>query len=129
MPERRLSSAGRETLSRDERLRRRSEYRECYEKGRRQHGRFIVLHVLPNRHTGPRLGITLTRKVGGAVIRHRIRRRIREIYRRWEERRSLPAIDIVVHVRPPAREASFQELRKELTRLLGRLLPAESRGR
>jgi len=129
MPERRVSSVGRESLSRDERLRRRIEYRQCYEKGRRQHGRFIVLHILPNRHGGPRLGITLTRKVGGAVVRHRIRRRIREIFRRWELRRSLPAIDIVVHAKRPAREASFTELREELTRLLSRLLPAESRAR
>ena len=65
-----------------------------------------------------RIGITASRKVGGSVVRHRVKRRIREIYRRWDERRQLPPYDIVVHVLPAAREAGFQDLKKDLLELL-----------
>ncbi len=63
----------------------------------------------------------MSRKVGGSVTRHRIKRRIKEIYRRWSERRSLPPFDLVVHVRPGASEASFEDWRRELIAMLEKL--------
>jgi ribonuclease P protein component len=72
----------------------------------------------------PRLGVTVSRKVGGAVVRGRTKRRIREIYRRCQERRQLPPIDLVVHVKPQAAVASFQEMESELTSHLRRLAQA-----
>jgi len=73
----------------------------------------------------PRLGITVTRKVGGAVVRQRIRRRIREIYRRWSERRQLAPYDILVHVKPAASQADFITLQTEIHRLLLPLIRRE----
>jgi ribonuclease P protein component len=64
------------------------------------------------------MGITVTRKVGGAVVRHRVKRRVREIYRRWEHRRRLPALDLVVHAKRQAGEADFEALRSEMIGLL-----------
>ena len=55
----------------------------------------------------PRLGITVTRKVGGAVVRNRVKRRLREIYRRWPDQPQLPALDIVIHAKPSAARATF----------------------
>ena len=112
----------------EERLRRRADFLRCYRRGRRHHGRLITLYVVQR---GPaaqqaRLGITVTRKVGGAVVRHRVKRRIREIYRRWELRRRLPALDLVVHAKPQAREADFEALRSEMIDLLE---PLGERGR
>lgn len=69
---------------------------------------------MPNRLAGPRLGMTVSRKVGGAVTRNRVRRRIREIYRRWKGRADLPSLDLLVHAKPPAGEAGFAALAKEL---------------
>ena len=108
----------------EERLRRRADFLRCYQRGRRHHGRLITLYVV---HRGPaaqraRLGITVTRKVGGAVVRHRVKRRVREIYRRWKHRRQLPALDLVVHAKPRAREADFEALRSEMISLLEPLL-------
>lgn len=103
-----------ERLSKEERLRRRADYQRCYRDGRRRHGRFVTLHYAPNSLEFARLGITATRKVGSAVVRNRLKRRVREIYRRWSERTSLSCMDIVVHLKPAARDASFQELRQEL---------------
>ena len=111
-----------ESLSRAERLCRGSDYLRCYRKGRRLHGSFAVLYSVPNDLPHPRLGITVSRKVGRAVTRFRLKRRIREIYRRWSERSRLPAFDLVVHVKPPAAQASFEQLRRELRGQLSSLL-------
>ena len=124
MPVQRASHASGESLLPKERLRRRAEYQRCYQQGRRRHGPLATLHVIePESGVNyPRLGITVTRKVGGAVVRHRIKRQIREIYRRWDERRLLAPYDIVVHVKPAARGAEFVELQREIRRLLRPLL-------
>lgn len=68
-----------------------------------------------------RLGITASRKVGKAVIRHRAKRRVREIFRRWENRILLGDVDIVVHLKPTAANADFESLEKELGRLFGKI--------
>ena len=117
-----------ERLSARERLRQRGDYQACYRHGRRRNGALVSLYYRPNDLGYPRLGITVSRKVGGSVTRHRIKRRIKEIYRRWSERRSLPAFDLVVHVRPGAAGASFEDWRRELTAMLGRLVAREHSG-
>ena len=109
-----------ESLRREEGLRRRADFLQCYRSGRRRHGSLVILYFRKRPPEPPyaRLGITASRKVGGSVVRHRVKRRIREIYRRWTERRLLPPYDIVVHVLPAARQAEFQALKKELLDLL-----------
>jgi ribonuclease P protein component len=110
-----------ERLWPEERLRRRAEFLRCYRLGRRRQARLATLYSHANEVGHPRLGITASRKVGSAVIRNRLRRRVRESYRRWEGRGRLGALDLVVHLQPPAARASFAELRSEVLDLLGRL--------
>ena len=112
-----------EGLLRDERLRRRADYLHAYGEGRRRGGRLATLFYVPNSLPHPRLGITASRKVGKrAVVRQRLKRRVREIYRRWDHRRQLPPLDLVVNLKPSAAAAGFDELRQELERQLGSLL-------
>ena len=127
MPSQQVSRGDRESLLPEERLRRRAEFLRCYGQGRRRHGRLVVLHVLQreNEAAHPRLGITVTRKVGGAVVRHKIKRRVREIYRRWGQRQQLPPYDIVIHVKPTASRADFTTLESEMHRLLQTLMSRE----
>jgi ribonuclease P protein component len=106
-----------ERLSSDERIRRRADYQRCYRGGRRRHGAFATLHFVPNSLGVARLGITATRKVGSAVERNRAKRRIREIYRRWPERQRLSSVDMVLHLKPAARDCRFDDLREDLLRL------------
>lgn len=101
-----------------ERLRRRADYLRCYRTGRRRHGSLAILYFVPNQLGHPRLGITASRKVGKAVVRHRLKRRIKEIYRRWNDRGQLPALDLIIHLKPEAGGSDFPALRSELLRLL-----------
>jgi ribonuclease P protein component len=106
-------------------VRRRADYLRCYRTGRRRHGALATLHYVPNQLGRPRLGITASRKVGPAVVRQRAKRRIREIYRRWQERDKLPPLDLVFHLKPGAGAAEFEVLRTELLQLLSGLLPRQ----
>jgi ribonuclease P protein component len=66
-----------------------------------------------------RVGITVSSKVGGAVVRNRVKRRIREAVR--EELASLPAVDLVLVARASSVDASVDELRDWLRRAARRI--------
>lgn len=70
---------------------------------------YLVLYARPNRSQCNRIGITVSKKLGHAVVRNRTRRRIREVYRLNEERFA-PGWDIVVVARTRAVNADFQKL-------------------
>ena len=78
------------------------EFRRIYAKGRSGVSPYLVVYVRPNRRGRNRLGVTVSTKLGHAVVRNRVRRRIREIYRlnkaaaRYEVPEGLsPRFDIV----------------------------------
>jgi len=114
-----------ERLLSAERLRRRADYLKCYRTGRRRHGALAIVYFAPNQLGHPRLGITASRKVGKAVVRQRLKRRIREIYRRWRDRGMLPPLDLVIHLKVESGTTNFETLRTELLRLLGSLVPRQ----
>jgi ribonuclease P protein component len=122
-------SRGPQGLGPDGRLRRRRDYLRAYRAGRRRGGRFATLFFVPNDVGTARLGITASRKVGKSVVRQRLKRRVREIYRRWERRSDLPPLDLVVNLKPAANEGDFAELRRELERQLASVLPGAERQR
>ncbi len=72
---------------------------------------FLVLYARPNRLEMNRIGITVSKKLGHAVVRNRVRRRLREVYRLHEEQFA-PGWDIVVVARSRCIGASFGELTK-----------------
>ena len=69
----------------------------------------LVLYARRNRTGMNRVGITVSKKLGHAVVRNRTRRRLREVYR-LNEQRFLPGYDIVVVARTRAVEAPFDAL-------------------
>lgn len=70
---------------------------------------YLVLYARKNRTGGNRVGITVSKKLGKAVVRNRVRRRLREVYRLNEDQFQ-PGWDIVVVARSRAVNASFQKL-------------------
>jgi ribonuclease P protein component len=118
----RTTDRGAEGFPPGRRVRRRGEFREIYDAGRRNRGRLAVVFAAPGAGDGPRLGITVTKKVGGAVVRNRLRRQVREIFRRLPAARTAAPERLVVNLSPGAARASFAELREELERLLARAL-------
>ena len=70
---------------------------------------YLVLYARRNRLGRNEVGITVSKKLGGAVVRNRTRRRLREVYRLNEERFT-PGWDIVVVARTRAVEARFDKL-------------------
>jgi ribonuclease P protein component len=69
----------------------------------------MVLYARKNRTGTNRVGITVSKKLGHAVVRNRVRRRLREVYR-LNESRFQPGWDIVVVARSRCISASFQEI-------------------
>ena len=85
-------------------------FRRLYHSGSVANG-YLVLYFRPNRTAGNRIGITVSKKLGHAVVRNRIRRRLREIYR-LHEASFAPGWDIVVVARSRCVEADFGSLTK-----------------
>ena len=94
-----------------DRIRKRREYKDTYERGQRIPSRSFVLFVAPNEFGRPRLGITMTRRLGGAVRRNRAKRLIREIFRRHKA--ALQDVDMVVNGRIGLPRAEYARLEEE----------------
>jgi len=102
------------TFARASRLRARKLYLEVYERGQRVPGSFFVLFGLPGGTRKSRLGITATKKFGHAVARNRIKRVIREVFRKNRELAASP-IDVVVNVKMGAGEQTYDRLEADFT--------------
>jgi ribonuclease P protein component len=77
-------------------------------------GRHLQLFLLSRQAAGsPRFGISVPRRLGGAVTRNRLRRRLREIFRRNREAFGSASLHCVVNLRASAVGASFSELQED----------------
>jgi ribonuclease P protein component len=102
------------------RLARTSEFSRVKEKGRPFHGRAMLLGVLEAKPEGAtRTGIVTSRRIGKAVVRNRVRRRLREIVR--QARPVLrDGLWLVLVAKPPAARATYAMLREEWAQLARR---------
>jgi ribonuclease P protein component len=93
------------------RLSRSAEFERVYRQGRSKANRFLVLYEFPREEgsdDGPRLGLSVSRRVGGAVDRTRVKRALREAF--WSEAERLPGgADYVVVARPEAKGLTERE--------------------
>ena len=96
------------------------EFERVYRQGTAYRGRLFSVHAFPNERGTPRLGLSVSRKVGNAVTRNAVRRRLREVFYSCISEGS-GNLDLVVSARPAAAEATFDELREEFSKSLGRV--------
>jgi len=110
-------------LRRTQHLRGQGAFGRLLRRGRRAEGEFFRLIAGPGDGARPRLGLTLSRRLGPAVARNRIRRRVRELFRLWP-----PAgLDVVVQPKAGVLTAEFVVLRAEWLRALDRARGVENR--
>lgn len=125
-PERTLSG---ERLRRAQRLRSPRDFQRVRAKGRRVSGALLTLGYVAQVSQGnagesgapgnTRVGFSVSRRVGGAVVRNRVKRRLREVMRR-RLAGIAPGYDLVVTARPSAATASYAALDQEIGALLTR---------
>ena len=95
-----------------ETLKKNYEFRRLYAKGRSAVAPTLVIYCRPVKGGGNRVGFTVTTRLGHAVVRNRIRRRLREIYRLHEgELRS--GVDMVLVARGRSVTAAFRDLERD----------------
>ncbi len=102
-----------------ESLKKNKDFQQVYKNGTSQANRYLVMYVLDNQYNKNRLGISVSKKVGNSVVRHRVTRLIRESYR-LNEIAFKNSLDIVVIARPSAKGRTYQEIESALMHLAGR---------
>lgn len=95
------------------------EFERVYRNGSVYRGRLFSVHAMPNTIGEPRLGLSVSKKVGTAVKRNMVRRRLKEMFR-FSAKRLPDDLDFVISARPAAAEASFEELNEEFLRCVHR---------
>lgn len=101
-------------------LKENSSFRRLYYRGASAGCRLMVVYCRRNGSKTSRLGLTVSVKLGHAVVRNRLRRRLREIYRA-QEAQLLPGYDIVIVARSAAVEADFSALSRSFAAMTGKL--------
>lgn len=96
------------------------EFRRLYARGKSAVTGHIAVYCRRGRRNINQLGLTVGKKVGNAVIRNRVRRRLKEIYR-LHENEFRRGFDIVVVARVKSRDADYRQLETDMLRLFKKL--------
>ena len=96
-----------------ESLRKNEQFQTVYKNGKSYGSKLFVMYALENGTEGNRIGISVSKKVGNSIIRHRVKRLVLENYR-LQEKVFNSGLDIVVIARPGAATASFVEVERAL---------------
>jgi ribonuclease P protein component len=100
-----------------ERLTRPEDFNSVYKKGTLKFGRYVVITALQSDQSVTRVGYSVSKKIGNAVTRNRVKRRLREIVRGMA-RQIRPGYDIVIGAKRSSPRAAFSELEADLYRIM-----------
>ncbi len=107
---------GTASFTQADRLRRRAEYLRVQAQGKRLYSRHFGVTLATTEAPGPRLGLVVTRRFGKAAKRNRMKRLLREFFRRHKGR--LPSQDVVIMAKKGAEALNYDQVAEELGRLL-----------
>ncbi len=99
-----------------ESLRKTEQFLRCYKKGRRCANGYLILYVCGNGLGRNRIGVVVSKKVGNSVVRHRVKRLVREVYRLSEQGFN-SGLDLTVVARKDAKDADYRTIRSALLHL------------
>ena len=97
-------------------LKKNRDFQYVYKKGKSYANKYLIMYVLNNKKEENRLGISVSKKVGNSVVRHRITRLVRESYRLQKDKFQT-GYDIVVIARSNAKDKSYSEIESALLHL------------
>lgn len=99
-----------------ESLKKNSDFQLVYKNGNSYANRYLVMYVMDNQSEKNRIGISVSKKVGNSVIRHRIKRLIRESYKMNEEK-FCKGFDLVIIARAGSKDKKYVEIESALLHL------------
>lgn len=99
-----------------ESLKKNKDFQVVYKRGKSYANKYLVMYLMKNETENNRLGISVSKKVGNSVVRHRLTRLIRESYRLQEEHIQR-GIDFIVVARVSAKERNYHEIESALIHL------------
>lgn len=98
-------------------LRKNSDFQTVYKKRISRGNRYFVMYVIKNTESENRIGISVSKKVGNSVIRHKVKRRVKEVLR-LHEKVSNSSLDIVIVARKGAGEIDYSQTESSILDLL-----------
>ncbi|MBR0381193.1 MAG: ribonuclease P protein component [Eubacterium sp.] len=104
-------------LKKYESLKKNREFQAVYRQGRSKANRSLVMIVLESSRPGSRVGISVSKKVGNSVVRHRVTRVIREVIRLNQDK-IMSGYDIVIVARPSTKGMNYHSMENDVFHLL-----------
>lgn len=98
-------------------LKKNNEFKQVFAKGIRKSGKYAIVFVLSRKRQNNRVGIIVKKSIGNAVKRNKIKRRLRELWRK-QVSQLIQGSDVVIIARKEIGEASFKEIENDLLELL-----------
>jgi ribonuclease P protein component len=94
------------------------DFRKVYKHGKSFANRYLVMYILENKSDSSRIGISVSKKVGNAITRNKIRRRIKEAYRLNIDENVKNGYDIIFIARVSCNEAEYKDIDKAINHLV-----------
>lgn len=106
------------SLPKDAKIKKNREYRKVYSRGKSFVNKFLVLYLAGNLEGKTKVGFSVSKKVGKAVVRNRVKRLIKEAFRLNQDKVKNKGVSLVFVARNRAKEANFSEIEKAMLDLL-----------
>ena len=94
------------------------DFRKVYKHGKSFANRYLVMYILENKSDSSRIGISVSKKVGNAITRNKIRRRIKEAYRLNIDENVKNGYDIIFIARVSCNEAEYKDIDNAINHLV-----------
>lgn len=95
-------------------LKKDSDFRKVYKHGKSFANKYLVMYILENKSDSSRVGISVSKKVGNAITRNKIRRRIKESYRLNIDENVKGGFDIVFIARIASKDSEYKDVEKSV---------------